>query len=390
MHRKSQRRLRSPRPSQPEVGCSTGDGRWLCAVLCSTTEAIIAVDAEHKLIELISPAASKLCGLLAEEVRGQPFEEALEVVGLDRGVAAVGQALRTGRTSAKHSCMLSHYRTSRQVPIELWATPSMDGDQVCGAVLVVRDLSDYARLRGQIEQSQRLAVLGNAAAEIAHEINNPLAVVAANSEVLIHGLEQHRRNFEQSGAAEQAEQTKALLEALDDIRHATQTIERITTELGGLSRPVVADDRIDVHRCVQWAMRATAYLFRDRARMVSDLQPIPAILGDEGKLGQVLINLLVNAAHAIEPGNQDHNQVAITTFTERGRAVICVSDSGCGIPAEAAGRVFDRFFTTKEGEGTGLGLPICRDIVTSMGGWMSIESNPGVGTAVRLVLPAAA
>jgi CheY-like chemotaxis protein len=125
---------------------------------------------------------------------------------------------------------------------------------------------------------------------------------------------------------------------------------------------------------------------------VKDYGPAPAVEADEARLGQVFINLLVNAAQAIPEGHTDANEVRVKTFTSAaGKAVIEVRDTGCGIPAALRSRIFDPFFTTKPiGIGTGLGLSICHNIVSALGGEISVESREGAGTIFRVELPAAA
>jgi len=142
---------------------------------------------------------------------------------------------------------------------------------------------------------------------------------------------------------------------------------------------------------VEAAIRLTGNEIRHRAQLVRELGPTPLVLADDGRLTQVLINLLVNAAHALPDGRSDANRITVRTRTdEQGRAVVEIEDSGKGMPPEVLSRVFDPFFTTKDvGEGTGLGLSICHGIITALGGQISIESVIDRGTLVRVVLPPA-
>ena len=130
---------------------------------------------------------------------------------------------------------------------------------------------------------------------------------------------------------------------------------------------------------------------RVRARLSVDYDEVPYVLGDEGRLGQVFLNLLTNAIQAIEEGAPDANTVRVTTYTDdTGRAVVEISDSGSGIPEHLLGRVFEPFFTTKPvGKGTGLGLSISHGIVRSLGGEITAESTVGQGTTFRVHLPRA-
>jgi CheY-like chemotaxis protein len=118
---------------------------------------------------------------------------------------------------------------------------------------------------------------------------------------------------------------------------------------------------------------------------------VPLVDGDEGRLEQVFVNLLVNAAQAIPEGHADRNEIRISTWTDAaGDAVVEISDTGAGIPPEIRDRIFDPFFTTKPvGIGTGLGLSICRGIVTKLGGELSVESEVNRGTCFRVTLPRA-
>jgi two-component system NtrC family sensor kinase len=112
------------------------------------------------------------------------------------------------------------------------------------------------------------------------------------------------------------------------------------------------------------------------------------VRASEGRLGQVLLNLLINAAHAVPDGKPGQNEVRVRLRAIAGRVVIEVQDTGCGIAPEVRDRIFDPFFTTKPvGMGTGLGLSICHGIVTGMGGDITVESEVGRGSTFRITLP---
>ncbi len=148
---------------------------------------------------------------------------------------------------------------------------------------------------------------------------------------------------------------------------------------------------IDLRPVLELSINMAFNEIRHRARLVKDYGDTPFIEADEARLGQVFINLIVNAAQAIPEGDSESNEVRIVTSTDAlGRAVIDVLDTGPGIPNEALGRVFDPFYTTKPiGVGTGLGLSICHSIVTSLSGEISASNREGRGARLRVVLPAA-
>jgi CheY-like chemotaxis protein/two-component sensor histidine kinase len=229
-----------------------------------------------------------------------------------------------------------------------------------------------------------MASLGTLAAGIAHEINNPLAYVTGNLEAMaeaLHGAQQL------SGP-----DCEELAAVVGDARDGAERVRKIVHGLRSFSRSKEQDPRtpLVVADVLDAALRLTGNEVRHRAQLVRELGPAPRVIADDGQLTQVFINLLVNASHAIPEGHSDENRITVRTRTDdQGRAVVEVADTGQGMPPEVQARVFDPFFTTKNvGEGTGLGLSICHGIITGLGGQISVESAPGRGTVVRVVLPA--
>jgi PAS domain S-box-containing protein len=276
-----------------------------------------------------------------------------------------------------------------------WRTCEISGIRVeVGNVRTVvasgRDVTERKRLRAKLLVSDRMASLGTLAAGIAHEINNPLAYVTGNLEVMAETLEA-------SAERASADERKELAVAISDARDGAERVRKIVLGLRSFSRsqdeqrvPLALPGVIDA------AVRMTSNEIRHRAQLVREFGPAPQVLADDGRLTQVFINLLVNAAHAILEGRSDANRITVRTRTDDlGRAVVEIEDTGKGISSELQARVFDPFFTTKDvGEGTGLGLSICHGIISGLGGQISIESpstTPGArgGTVVRVVLPAA-
>jgi signal transduction histidine kinase len=184
-----------------------------------------------------------------------------------------------------------------------------------------------------------------------------------------------------------------MLGLLRDTADAAERVRSISAELGVLSR---AEDGLTesvvVARAVQRAVAITRCELLHRARVELHLGVVPPIRGSERRLVQVLINLLVNAAHAITPGTPARHRVTISTASpSSGWISLEVRDTGCGIAPEQMPRIFEPFFTTKApGCGTGLGLSICRRLMESMGGTIEVESELGHGTTVRLHLPGTA
>jgi CheY-like chemotaxis protein/two-component sensor histidine kinase len=230
-----------------------------------------------------------------------------------------------------------------------------------------------------------MASVGTLAAGVAHEINNPLAYVTANIDMIVERLDDPGvRNSEQELAE--------VLEMAEDVRDGAERIRKIVLGLKTFSH--AGEERlavIEVQPLIERAIDMTINEVRHRARLVKDFGTTPLVEADESRLGQVIINLLVNASQAIPDGDVAANEVRVVTSTdEQGRAVIEVRDTGVGIPEESISRVFNPFFTTKPvGVGTGLGLSICHNIVAGLGGFLTVTSEEGRGSTFRIVLPAA-
>jgi CheY-like chemotaxis protein/two-component sensor histidine kinase len=177
---------------------------------------------------------------------------------------------------------------------------------------------------------------------------------------------------------------------LDEARHGAQRVSTIVRELRSFSR--AADEsrtRVDLAMVVQSAIKIAGHEIRHKARIVTSFEPARPVWGNEARLEQVVINLLLNAAQAMPETRAEHNEIRVSVRADsEERAVLEVFDNGDGIALDVLPRIFDPFYTTKPvGVGTGLGLSICHGIVTSLGGHIGAYSEPGEGTTFRVVLP---
>jgi PAS domain S-box-containing protein len=251
-------------------------------------------------------------------------------------------------------------------------------------VSVQEDVTERRQLLEKLALADRMASLGTLAAGVAHEINNPLAYVTANLDMC---LEEVGR----VGGRIPPETFRELLNLLGSAKEGADRVRRIVRSLKTLSRTDAdASSPIELPHVLEWAINVAHNEIRHRARLVKSYGEVPLVAGDEARLGQVFVNLLVNAAQAIPEGQADRHEIRVTLHTDvNGRAVVDIRDSGLGIPPEHMARIFDPFFTTKTGYGTGLGLSICHSIVSKLGGEIAVDSTVGRGTLFSVVLPAA-
>ena len=250
------------------------------------------------------------------------------------------------------------------------------------AVLAIaRDVTDRDALQANLERTERLAALGRLSAAMAHEINNPLAFVSLSAEALA------RRMPGLALAPSVREEVAALL---DNISRGTARVATIVRDLKAFSRDGDADPGpANLDEVLSASIRLVQHEISPRATLDRDTPDLPLVAGAAGRLEQVFVNLLMNAAQALPEGRT--GRVIIRASSDASSTTVSIGDDGVGIARAHLDRVFDPFFTTKPiGVGTGLGLSICHGIVTAIGGTIRVESEEGRGTTVHVRLPHAA
>jgi len=365
----------------------------LATTLHSLGEGVVMSNAEGR-VTMLNAAAERITGFSPTEAIGL---RANDIVGLVDETSKKALDVGTQRAVETKSAVsidgaLATGRSGHERPVMVTTSPIIDAGSVLGTVTVLRDVSEARHLQRQLEFADRLASLGTMAAGIAHEINNPLAFIVANIEHAAVELEAHRANLEARGLSELAAPLRDLVVGLQEAREGSSRIARIVSDLRSFTR----DDRkrekmVDLREALEWAIAVTGHVTRHRAEIVRALGPVPRVAADEARLSQVFVNLIVNAAQAIEAGKPASNTIRIVTRTlDNGLAQVEIEDSGSGMGPEVTARIFEPFFTTKPiGSGTGLGLSICHGIVTSLGGTIDVSSQPGVGSRFTVTLPAA-
>jgi nitrogen-specific signal transduction histidine kinase/CheY-like chemotaxis protein len=259
--------------------------------------------------------------------------------------------------------------------------------------MVLRDVTEQRLEQKQQELGDRLTSMQTLASGVAHEVNNSLAAVLTNAEFVLAELRELRAD------QQWASSSSARLSRLDDLARAqselqagAQRIHGVMADLKAFSRPIEpATGEADVRRALGWAIHATARELGGRARLTTRLDELPAVQADEAQLGNVLAQLLENAAQAIPAGDPEHHEIRVSAEPDvSGAVVIEVRDSGVGMTPEIQQHAFEPFFTTSSaGSRRGLGLAICHGLIRSAGGDIQVESKPGEGSTFRIRLPQA-
>lgn len=351
--------------------------RWYYSTLCAIRDAVVTVD-NKGCITFMNPVAEQLTGRRLSQSMGCPVEEVIELLDGHELPLPITTALREGRPVEGWRGRIRCHQTRQAYPVADSAAPVMDGERNLGAVMVFRDVTLEESLRQQLELSQRLASLGTIAAGVAHEINNPLAAILGSASLAQSML---RKDWTPEIHSE-------VSEIIDELLESSQRIRKIVSDLQSFGRRSSSPKgRCDLLHGLNWALRVAGHAFRTKPQVHSKFLTPPIVQLDETRLGQVLVNLLVNAAQAMEGRPRQEVDISLTPAHGPG-VMVKIRDSGCGIPADQLHRVFDPFHTTKPpGKGTGLGLSIVHSIVTQAGGEIDLSSEVGVGTTVRLLLP---
>jgi two-component system, sporulation sensor kinase E len=257
--------------------------------------------------------------------------------------------------------------------VEYVSTPMREHDALTGAVVIFKDITERKRLEREMQSADRMALVGQLASGLAHEIGTPLNIIAGNAELL--GMELRERDL---GTAE--------VDAI--IQHA----DRITGLIQQLLTFARAKEQSMATLAVQDPLANTLSLLETRFKhqgitvMLDLSSELPRIRGRAEQLEQVFLNVLVNAWHAMPDGGTLTIGASVTTEqTVR----LSFGDTGIGMSAEVLARAFEPFYSTKGERGTGLGLAICKQIIDSHQGTMSVESMPGRGTTVIVEFPLA-
>jgi len=267
--------------------------------------------------------------------------------------------------------------------VDLIIEPLVDGsDRRVGVTCAAIDVTERKLLAEQLAASDSLATSGMLVAGVAHDTSNLLTWLMSNLRRAILSLQGHSCDSSHND----------LVHQLSEALHGAGQIENLVSDLRSCTRPNADEMKVvSLAQALGPACRLVTHQIRRRARFELEWGPAPPVLADPSRLGQLVINLLLNAAEAIPENRVADNQVWFSTSTSAdGGAAITVFDTGCGIDPSIQDHIFDPFFTTRAAVGgSGLGLWICNNIVKAHGGRISCTSTPAKGTEFLVTLPAA-
>jgi PAS domain S-box-containing protein len=344
------------------------------SIIESINVGLLAVDLQGRvtrlnsaLEEILDVSRNEAVGRRVEDLFSEDFTDTLrQVLGNDRW------QLRETRNIYKiHTATFA----GRTLVLNIAIAPLQDSQEQTGALVVVEDVTSRVRLEEQLQQREKLSSIGLLAAGVAHEVNTPLTGVSSYTQMLL-------------GMLSDTDPKHALLLK---VRRQAERATNIVNNLLNFSRTGDATEftEIDIGRVLDDTLQLLEPQLRgNQIRIVRDYDPdAPRVFGNAGKLQQVFTNLLLNARDALPAGGSIRIS---TTPAEDHSLTVEVSDSGMGIAPENVAKIYDPFYTTKGvGRGTGLGLAVSYGIVQEHSGHISVESNPGRGTAFRITLPTA-
>ncbi len=337
-------------------------------------------------IEEANRLGAEILGVSRDALIGRSFLDFLSPS--DRNYAAVRFLRRVGQGAELFTEITIERPDGRRVVAEFSPALVEAGGQHF-VIAVATDVTERNSLREQAVLNDKLATVGTLAAGVAHEINNPIAFVLANLTFLQEEIDRVKASAE---GGVPPELDAFLDQAREIVRESLGGTERVRDIVRGMKGFARVDDSevasVDVNQILDAAANMVSHEIRYRARLEKDYQELPRLVGSPGKLTQVFVNLIVNAAHAIRPGSTEENTVRVRTSRDDERIRVEVSDTGSGIPPDVLPRIFDPFFTTKgPGVGTGLGLSICHEIVRNHGGHIRVDTQLGRGSTFFIWLP---
>jgi PAS domain S-box-containing protein len=324
----------------------------------------------------LNPRAARLLGLAhPEDGYGHPITDFIHPDDQLAAAERIRDLIRSGRAHDAPAEYRSRARDGHELVVEI-SSILIDFDGGRAVLAFARDVTERKAMQTRLAQADRLSALGMLSAGVAHEINNPLAYVLMNLELIKRELEK--------GDADR----KILLARLEEARHGAERVATIVRDLKTFAR----EDQgvrwpVELEAVLDAALNVVGEEIAKRGRVTRDYARVPTVEGVAARLEQVFVNLLLNAAQALPDGDPLGNEVTVSASSDSDWVYVSVRDTGSGMSDEIRRHIFDPFFTTKPpGVGTGLGLPICQGIVGAYGGTIEVTTAPRAGSTFTVKL----
>jgi PAS domain S-box-containing protein len=417
--------VKSDQRSQPK-GCKSkraeasieSSPKEIKELISSLPTILIGLSKDNRII-LWNPRAEKVFEKAETEVMGLPLDQC----GLDWDWDKIADGISQSQTTCQPT-RVDNIRYVRSDGEERYLSITInhlnrDNDYILGTTIIGADITDRKKLETQLQQSQKMEAIGQLAAGIAHEINTPTQFVGDNTRFFqdaFDDLIQIIREYEnliakaksQALTGELIAAAEKRIEEIDlpyleeeipiALQHTLKGVDRISKIVQAMkifSHPGVAvKEPTDINKEIEKTITITRNEWKYVAEMKTDFDStMPLVPCYRAELNQVVLNMIVNAAHAIAEANQDNasqrGTIHILTYHKDNWAKIRISDTGAGIPDDIRHKIFDLFFTTKgPGKGSGQGLSICHSVVVEKHrGTLDLESQVGMGTTFIIGLP---
>ena len=343
--------------------------KYMESVVHSAPDAIVALDASHNIIEW-NPGAERIFGYSRDEVIGKDLDDLISLPDMKHELKALTKHILSGETVLSHETV-RHRKDGTPVNVIVAGSPIKIEGKFFGAVAIYTDITEKEKLESQLRQAQKMEAIGTLAGGIAHDFNNILAAIIGYAEL---------------AKIKVPDGSKALSD-LDQVLKLSSRAETLVQQIIAFSRKQELEQKpLQLKYIIKEILKLIRFTLPTDIEIKQDIaKDVGVVNADPTQMQQVIMNLCINAGHAM----QELGGVLEVSLQEAGPNLkLTVKDSGHGMNSELLERIFDPYFTTKEkGVGTGLGLSVVNGIVDSHGGTITVESEPGKGSAFHVYLP---
>jgi PAS domain S-box-containing protein len=358
----------------------------LSAIGEGSSDGITQVDAQG-IICSWTPGATRILGYSREEILGHSIDEVLPPEDIPRIREEMRQQVE-GRRGVVHEETVRISKAGERIPVLLTRVPLRnEHGETVGLLAILKDISEEKKLKEKVEKLQRNTAMAKVAGKVAHEIRTPLGVLFLKSDLLVERLQMI---FSDTSESSVLTQNKDFVhKCIHDIQKQISRLEEIANNYLHLARSRIMDrEDVNLKALVRDIGNELKEQYRDEKIQLDFIveDPVPMVHVDPQKIQRIFVNLFRNSIEAIHTAHIEDGRVTLRVRSDDSFVIMDITDNGPGMPKEIKEKAFDPFTTTKS-IGTGLGLYLVCEIVENHGGSISIDSAPGQGTTIRILLP---